>query len=223
MDDKEFSNVFAIPANYTDSGKILGGMLEPRNAVEALVLIVLVGYPELMLIPMPSTIRIVVMTVHKVINDKVHGPYQLGIYTREDLFQIGCIGLCKAAATDKGGNFSTYAYRLIWNQICDALIYSTRRQANETTYDVTPYTAEQDDTDIELGIAIDQALDKAKLDAPPSTVKGIDAIRLMSEGYTCREIGEQIGATDKQVAAMVSKARKFLKSRKDVLDLAGNI
>ena len=45
----------------------------------------------------------------------------------------------------------------------------------------------------------------------------------MSEGYTCREIGEQIGATDKQVAAMVSKARKFLKSRKDVLDLAGNI
>ena len=63
MDDKEFSNVFSIPANYTDSGKILGGMLEPRNAVEALVLIVLVGYPELMLIPMPSTIRIVVMTV----------------------------------------------------------------------------------------------------------------------------------------------------------------
>ena len=36
-------------------------------------------------------------------------------------------------------------------------------------------------------------------------------------------LGEQIGATDKQVAAMVSKARKFLKSRKDVLDLAGNI
>ena len=63
MDDKEFSNVFAIPANDTDSGKILGGMLEPRNAIEALVLIVLVGYPELMLIPMPSTIRIVVMTV----------------------------------------------------------------------------------------------------------------------------------------------------------------
>ena len=35
--------------------------------------------------------------VHKVINDKVHGPYQMGIYSRDDLFQIGCIGLCKAA------------------------------------------------------------------------------------------------------------------------------
>lgn len=99
--------------------------------------------------------------VHKVIKDKVHGPYQLGIYSREDLFQIGCIGLCKAAATDKGGNFSTYAYRLIWNQICDALSYSTRRQANETTCDVIPYTTETNDTDIELGIAIGQAMEKA--------------------------------------------------------------
>lgn len=35
--------------------------------------------------------------VQKVINDKVHGPYQLGIYTYDDIFQIGCIGLCKAA------------------------------------------------------------------------------------------------------------------------------
>lgn len=161
--------------------------------------------------------------INKVINDKVHGPYHMGIYSREDLFQIGCIGLCKAAATDKGGNFSTYAYRLIWNQICDALIYSTRRQANEVTYDVSPYTAEADENDLALGIAIDRALEKAKLEAPPSTVKGIEAIRLMADGFTCREIGEWMGATDKVVAAWISKARKFLKSRKDVLDLAGNM
>ena len=63
LDEKEYNNIYAIPANYTDSGKILGGMLEPRNAVEAVILVVLLGYPELMLIPMPGTIRIVVMTV----------------------------------------------------------------------------------------------------------------------------------------------------------------
>ena len=63
MEEKEYNNLFAIPANYTDSGKILGGMLEPRNAVEAVILLIVVGYPELMLIPMPTTIRIVVMTV----------------------------------------------------------------------------------------------------------------------------------------------------------------
>ena len=63
VEEREYSNVYAIPANYTDSGKLLGGMVETRNAVEAIALVILVGYPELMWIPMPTTIRIVVMTV----------------------------------------------------------------------------------------------------------------------------------------------------------------
>lgn len=63
VEEREYSNVYAIPANYTDSGKLLGGMVETRNAVEAVALVILVGYPELMWIPMPTTIRIVVMTV----------------------------------------------------------------------------------------------------------------------------------------------------------------
>ena len=62
-DEREYSNVYAIPANYTDSGKLLGGMVETRNAVEAGALVLLVGYPELMWIPMSATIRIVLMTV----------------------------------------------------------------------------------------------------------------------------------------------------------------
>ena len=77
--------------------------------------------------------------VHQVIKDKVHGYNQWGFYTYDDLFQIGCVGLCKAAATDKGGTFSTYAYRLIWHEICDALIQSTKRYSDEITADVTPY------------------------------------------------------------------------------------
>lgn len=43
MEEKEYSNVYAIPANYTDSGKLLGGMVETRNAVEAVLLVALVG------------------------------------------------------------------------------------------------------------------------------------------------------------------------------------
>ena len=34
--------------------------------------------------------------VGKVIKDKVHGLTSVSIYTYDDLFQIGCIGLCKA-------------------------------------------------------------------------------------------------------------------------------
>ncbi len=63
LDEKEYNNVYAIPANYTDSGKIFGGMLETRNAIETVILVLIVGYPELMWIPMPGNIRIVVMTV----------------------------------------------------------------------------------------------------------------------------------------------------------------
>ena len=69
--------------------------------------------------------------VYKVLGDKLGGQAAVGCHTREDLFQIGCIGLCKAAATDKGGTFSTYAYRLIWHELCDALVQSTKRYADE--------------------------------------------------------------------------------------------
>ena len=63
MEEKEISNIYAIPANYTDSGKLLGGMVEPRNAVETGFLLCLVGAPELLWIPMSGTLRVVVMTV----------------------------------------------------------------------------------------------------------------------------------------------------------------
>ena len=75
--------------------------------------------------------------VGKVIKDKVHGPNQSGIYSYEDLTQIGYIGLCKAAYTDKGGCFSTYAYRLIWNEICDALIKANSQYSREISLEGT--------------------------------------------------------------------------------------
>lgn len=65
MEEKDFSNsnVYAIPANYTDSGKLLSGMVAPRNAAETIILLLAIGYPEVRLISMPWTIRAVVMTL----------------------------------------------------------------------------------------------------------------------------------------------------------------
>ena len=63
MDDREFSNVYTIPPNYTDSGKLLGGMLETRNTIEAVFLLLLVGYPELMWMHLPGHRKVVVMTM----------------------------------------------------------------------------------------------------------------------------------------------------------------
>ena len=63
MDDKEYNNVYAIPPNYTDSGKLFGGMLETRNTVETGFLLLLVGYPELMWMSISLAAKVVVMTV----------------------------------------------------------------------------------------------------------------------------------------------------------------
>lgn len=54
---------YSIPANYTDSGKLFGGMLAPRNAIETLILLVVFGYVELFLIPMPTTAKVIVAVV----------------------------------------------------------------------------------------------------------------------------------------------------------------
>ncbi len=62
VDEREISNIYAIPANFTDSGKLLGGLLEVRNTIEAVLLVGLIGYPEVLL-PLPGTMKVVVMTV----------------------------------------------------------------------------------------------------------------------------------------------------------------
>ena len=123
--------------------------------------------------------------VGKVIKDKVHGLGQEGAFTYDDLFQIGCIGLCKAAATDKGGCFSTYAYRLIWNEICDALVKTTRINQNETIMEAC---------DIMRGVQeclpdpleaceLNEILKAARSAADGVTAKGIQCLMLSAQGY----------------------------------------
>ena len=45
-------NVHQVPANYTDSGKMLGGLVSPRNLIEAILIALALGYVEIALIPM---------------------------------------------------------------------------------------------------------------------------------------------------------------------------
>ena len=160
--------------------------------------------------------------VGKVIKDKVHGAGQLGIYSYDDIFQIGCIGLCKAAYTDKGGCFSTYEYRLIWNEICSALIYASKRTATEHPTDpellAKGYTMEEFSLDHYADV--EAILSRALREASGVTAKGIEAIRLTAGGYTSREIGELMGASANNVTAWISKARKFLRQRPEFQSLA---
>lgn len=161
--------------------------------------------------------------VYKVLGDKLGSQQAVGCHTREDLFQIGCIGLCKAVATDKGGTFSTYAYKVIWHEICDALNYANRRRVEivqEEPYAEMPVQAEEKLAELRLDMF--SVIGAARRTAPPSTIKGLDAMLLMARGYTCREIGEKLGATDNLVTAWVSKARKYLKGRPQTAAVMGD-
>ena len=158
--------------------------------------------------------------VHKVMQDRLHGPFPQGIFTYDDLFQIGCIGLIKAVATDRGGVFSTYAYRLIWHEICDALVYASRRSDRELATD--PQILCPADPEVHFPDDVPELtriLEQAELSAKGVVAKGIRAIRLQADGYTCREIGERMGANDKNVAAWIYKARKHLKRDPALLGL----
>ena len=61
--------------------------------------------------------------VGKVIKDKVHNPGQNSIYSYDDLYQIGCIGLMKAIDNfdcTMDVKFSTYAVPMI---VCEIRRY----------------------------------------------------------------------------------------------------
>lgn len=151
--------------------------------------------------------------VGKVIKDKVHNIVRCGFYTYDDLFQIGCIGLSKAAASDKGGVFSTYAYRLIWNEICDALIYASRRTSSEEISDTLQLVKDENSqsySDIKVDLYC--IIRSAKKNATPSVAMGIDALLLMNDGYTAKDIGVRFGKTTNTITALISKARKFLRA-----------
>lgn len=156
--------------------------------------------------------------VGKVIKDKVHGLTPACIYSYDDLFQIGCIGLCKAAATDRGGTFSTYAYRLIWNEICDALIKAMRISGREETMDpletMRSFSAEHIDPSSDMNLVHILAQIEGETDG--IMAKGIRAIRLSQAGYSSQEIGHMLNAQPGAVRMWMTKARRYLQNRTEL-------
>ena len=151
--------------------------------------------------------------VGRVIKDCVH-QYSHGVYDYDDLEQIGYMGLCKAVLSDKPGRgaFSTYAYIIIRNELYSALEYATRRGA-ELAADPAELPHREVGGSPEQQIACGELLsrlEKAEASASGVTAKGFQAIRLLAQGYTSREIGQRFGVQANYVTAWVAKARKQL-------------
>ena len=151
--------------------------------------------------------------VGKVIKEKVRRLGQPGTPSYEDLVQTGCVGLCKAAMTDKGGCFSTYAYRLIWNEICDELIRNTRLVLNEQSTDAVDVLSEAASAHPDPLTTSDlrHTIGQAKVKAQGGTAKGIQCHEMTVQGYTSKEIGTIVGADPGTVRMWMTRARKYLK------------
>ena len=154
--------------------------------------------------------------VGKVIKDCVHALDTGCIYTYDDLFQIGCIGLCRAAQTDQAGHkgaFSTYAYCLIRNEIYTQLEYATRRGREQAT-DPKELSCTALDEDLETRESCRELmglLERAEATATGTTAKGIQSIRMRIDGDSSKEIGEMLGAPANHVTAWISKARSHIR------------
>ena len=157
--------------------------------------------------------------VGQVIKDCVHGIDGIGLYSYDDLYQTGCIGLIKAAQSYTEGKvkFSTYAYHCIRNEIYHALEYARLRRDRESVTDpisINPDISYSPSRFPELCAV----LERAKASMTKSAAKGVDALMLRAKGYSSKEIGEIYHAPANHVTAWISKARRELRHNPELAD-----
>ena len=137
------------------------------------------------------------------------------------------MGLCKAAATDKGtGAFSTYAYRLIWNEICDALIKVTRIDRYETYLDPIDLSLAARDTvpvDELISYELQLVMEQSKEHARGVTAKGIVCLQLSAEGLSSAEIAEHFQAEPATIRMWMTKARRFLQAQPELMSYINEV
>ena len=152
--------------------------------------------------------------VGKVITDRVRGINAIGIFTYDDIYQIGCLGLINASLRYAPGKakFSTYAYMCIRNEIYSALDYATVRKNMEPVIS-SAFNLSLVHDDISDSVSdLQEIIGKSKDKACNMISNGIDAILLKTDGYSFREIGEMLGGVPaNNVTAWVSNARVYLK------------
>ena len=142
-----------------------------------------------------------------------------GIYTRDDLVQIGSIGLLKAIDSfrpDKKCRFSTYAYVLIRNELINEVMKEIRRHGMETVdteddFFLASYAFSNSEPLSEEYDDILHILGEARENAPEGIRTGIDAILLIAQDYSGAEIAKMFGIKPGNVRVCVSRARKYLR------------
>jgi len=157
---------------------------------------------------------------HITVNETVYG------LNYDDLFQEGCLLLCRAAATYNGelAQFDTYAQVVVKNGLlayCKKMWRKHKHTINfndisSDSEDITnPISDNQITKDIYNSFISDTVvfdlLESVKLEYSGITRLGIDALELKIKGYTGAEIAQLWGVRQNTIGAWITRAKNKLR------------
>ena len=143
----------------------------------------------------------------------------------EDLYQCGCLALCKAAYHYDGRvKFETFAGTVIRNALLDECRKAKSIYSHSLSYDAS-VDPDDDNGDTFAGMLGDtydmtdrlfseelmSIVQTAKKTHKGAVLKGIEAIELRIKGYTGAEIAQMYGVKNNNVSSWISKAVVVLK------------
>ena len=163
---------------------------------------------------------LVSIIIHKYINtnEQVRG------LEYEDLYQYGCLALCKAAYLYDGrGKFETFAGTVIRNALLDECRKAKAVYSRSLSYDASVNSDDDggdtfadmlgttpDMTDQIFSEELMSIVQTAKKTHKGAVLKGIEAIELRIKGYSGTEIARMYGVKNNNVTSWISKARTVL-------------
>jgi RNA polymerase sigma factor (sigma-70 family) len=162
---------------------------------------------------------------HITVNENIYG------FSYDDLFQEGCIWLCKAAATfdaAKAVKFETYAQIVVRNGLrtyCRLMCNKQKRQmpVPEPSDEEAPFGLCQLSDDDQFEDMISELDTLSLLESVKSQYRGtvrlgIEAIELKAKGLNGAEIAEMYGVKPTHVGAWIHRASQKLKQNEAFLD-----
>ena len=169
-----------------------------------------------------ENLSVVRHAIHKniIINDSLYG------FEYDDLYQEGCIWLCKAAASfqpGKGVPFTAYAEKVVANGLRTYCRLMSGKQKwlrcipLHTDSDFMQFTLEQipeftyQEDEILADMDVTQLLYHMKRQYTGTTRLGIEAIELKVKGYSGKEIAAMYGVKPNLVGAWISRAKQKLR------------
>jgi len=158
---------------------------------------------------------------HITVKESVYG------FGYDDLFQEGCLCLCRAAATYNGGlaQFETYAQVVVKNGLLTYCKKMWNKHKNtDNISDISPGSGEdmndmatatqtgEDEYDAVISDAvIFELLESVKREYNGIALLGIEALELKIKGYTGAEIAKLWGVKQNSIDAGITRATKKLR------------